>query len=183
MSRWRKKKDKWLKLTLRELRAFKNRKKGQGLYHEAEKVVYADYKAYRNRGFKVTYDWLCARMRQTCKRLKPGGKSFDNYKGFGSSWARRFCLRWKISLQRKTTKKTVHYFERLHDINAHHRKLLYELQDPKNFEEENSTRPSWSNVDWYVNNHRDPNPGNDDDQQNKDKLVLTDSEISEDHTL
>ena len=79
--------------------------------------------------------------------------------------------------------KTVHYFARLHDIEKHHRKLLYELQDPKNFEEENSTGPSWSNKAWYIDNHRDPNPNNDDDCQNKDELILTDSEISEELTL
>ena len=170
-------------MTQNELRSFKARKKGRGMYHEAEKVVYAQYQERRAQGFKVTLAWLSARMRQTCKRMKPGGKSFDNYKGFQFSWAGRFCRRWKISLQRKTTKKTQHYFERLHDIEAHHRKLLYEVQDPKNFEEENSTGPSWSNIDWYIKNNRPANPGNDDDLHNKDELVLTDSEISEELTL
>ena len=150
-------------------------------YHEAEKVVYALYQQHRAVGFKVTYAWLSARMKQTCRRMKPFGKSFDNYSGFNSAWVRRFCRRWRISLQRKTTKKTKHYFERLHLIQEYHRKLLYELQDPKNFEEENSTRPSWHNRDWYIENFRGEK-GNDDDLQNKDELVLTDSEISEEDT-
>ena len=187
LSMWRKKKAIWIALNQKELRKHRNRSgKGRGRYHDCEKILYGYYQDRRARGIKVTHRWLRARMRQICIRLKPKGKSFENYKGFGYGWSRRFCKRWRISLQRKTTKKTVAVFQRLHKIQQYHRTLIYDLQDPRNFGEERNPqekRNNWFSQAWYVDNHRDPTSGNEDDQENVGELIVAESEISENETL
>ena len=159
--------------------------KGKGRYHECEIKLHSLYRFRRAQGLKVTYAWLSARMMQICRRDRPQGKNFDDYTGFKQGWCRRFCLRWNISLQIRTKKKTVSIYKRLHDIQAYHRKLLYDLQDPRNFGhvEDSETRPNWFSLKWYVENHRDPpKRDNDDNRDMEDDLTFSDSEISDAET-
>ena len=82
--------------------------------------------------------------------------------------------------------KTVAVFQRLHKIQQYHRTLIYDLKDPRNFGEERNPqekRNNWFSQAWYVDNHRDPTSGNEDDQENVGELILAESEISENETL
>ena len=108
------------------------------------------------------------------KRDKPRGKDFENYKGFRSSWVRRWCRRWKVSLQKRTNRKSATFYNRLHIINAYHRKLIYQVQDPNNFKDDNT---SWISKKWYVDNHRSPER-NEDDEDNADTLIRSESDTS-----
>ena len=62
---------------------------------------------------------------------------------------------------------------RLHLIEAYHKKLIFDLQNPENFKFPNN----WFSKKWYVENHREPSE-NEDDLENKDALVLSESETS-----
>ena len=76
--------------------------------------------------------------------------------------------------QRKTCRKSKTIYSRLHEINEYHRKTIYQLQNPKNFEGSNN----WMNRNRYVRK-----PGkirdNEDNLDIRDELVLSESETSE----
>ena len=178
MSSWKKKKAEWVDLTQKDLRRMKLQPKGRGRYHECEKELYELYKARRAKGFRVTYKWLRGRMKNIARRRKPRGLDFDDYKGFGNAWCRQFCKRWHISLQRRTTKKSIHYYARLHEIQVYHRKLVFDLQNPANYGDDAN---SWISKKWYIENHRDPD-ANEDDLDHRDEIVFSESEVSESDT-
>ena len=83
----------------------------------------------------------------------------------------------------KTSKKTISVYKRLHIIQKYHRKLLYDLQDPRNFGEENSQ----GRVNWFSEKRflrvRQRIEENDDDLDMKDSLPQEESEMSEDETI
>ena len=174
MSKWQRLADgEWLNHTQKELSSLKNRERGKGLYHEQEVKLHNMYTQRRSLGYKVSYKWISSRMLNICTKDKPGGKDFLNYSGFKSSWVRRWCKRWHVSCQRRTNRKSVHIYNRLHLIEKYHKQLIFDLQNPENFKFPNN----WFSKSWYVENHREPSP-NEDDLENKDALVLSDSETS-----
>ena len=77
-----------------------SRKKGRFAAMEAE--LFARFKARRARGRKVSGRWLTAMGRQLMLALHPDQAA--SFKG-GKSWRRRFALRFKIGMRRKTNAK------------------------------------------------------------------------------
>jgi hypothetical protein len=77
-----------------------SRKVGKFAAMEAE--LFARFKARRARGRKVSGRWLTAMGRQLMLALDPDRAA--SFKG-GKSWRRRFALRFKIGLRRKTNAK------------------------------------------------------------------------------
>ena len=77
-----------------------SRKKGRFALMETE--LFARFKARRARGRKVSGRWLTAMGRQLMLTLHPDQAT--TFKG-GKSWRRRFALRFKIGLRRKTNAK------------------------------------------------------------------------------
>ena len=78
----------------------KSRKVGKFAAMETE--LFARFKARRARGRKVSGRWLTAMGRQLMLALHPDQAT--SFKG-GKSWRRRFALRFKIGLRRKTNAK------------------------------------------------------------------------------
>ena len=72
----------------------------QGKYAEMEKLLYQKFKERRARGRKVSGRWLTAMGRQLVRVTDPRSE----FKG-GKTWRRRFCLRFKIRMRRKTNAK------------------------------------------------------------------------------
>jgi hypothetical protein len=78
----------------------KSRKTGRFAAMEAN--LFSAFKARRARGRKVSGRWLTAMGRQFMQKLYPGQAA--SFKG-GKSWRRRFAIRYKIGIRRKTNGK------------------------------------------------------------------------------
>ena len=77
-----------------------SRKKGK--YASMEKKLFASFKARRARGRKVSARWLTHMARNLLKAENEAAAA--HFKG-GPMWRRRFRLRWKISIRKKTNCK------------------------------------------------------------------------------
>ena len=131
MTRWQNQYHGWCDLTRRQQKQFfvRSNQKGKGIFHPQEKKVHKTYMEWRAQGYLVTKKRLGLWMKFTVKEDNP-----PHYKPcfhtFGPGWQKRFCSRWRISLQRKTKRKTTDVFRRLHKIKNYHYWLIYMWQDP-----------------------------------------------------
>ncbi len=121
-----------------------NTRKGKGLFHDVEVQLHAKYKSRRALGWRVSYKWISGQMTILCKKLKPQGYDPAKHK-FRQAWVRRFCKRWHISLRRKSNSKCSTVFERLHQIKNYDHWLIYQWQDPANYD------GKYYSYDVYVN--------------------------------
>ena len=99
------------------------RKKGK--YEAMERELFARFKARRARGRKVSARWLTAMGRQLMQALHPAEAA--SFKG-GKSWRRRFALRFKIGLRRKTNVKNKTWAETEPVLLRYFRSLRKRLQ-------------------------------------------------------
>ena len=135
MTRWIHRIEEWKSLTDQELRkCFQNLRKRKGLFPEIEQELYNKFLGRRARGFRVSYDWLSAQMRVLMKKRNPNGYNPSKHK-FKTTWVRRFCIRWNVSLRRKSNTKCSTVFERYSQISNYDKWLIYHFQDPGNFDE------------------------------------------------
>ena len=74
----------------------------KGTYVDMEQKLYDKFKARRARGRKVSGRWITAMGRQLMRVLHPD--KADGYK-CGYSFRRRWCMRFQISMRRKTNAK------------------------------------------------------------------------------
>jgi hypothetical protein len=80
----------------------------QGKYKEIEKELFQRFKARRARGRQVSGRWLTAMGKLLMKELDP--ERVHLFKG-GKSWRRRFSLRFKLGVRRKTNDKNKTWVE------------------------------------------------------------------------
>ena len=85
-----------------------------------------EYKLRRDRGGKVTKQWLRTRMK-VALRLKYGDEAADQFKG-SKNWLYRFTKRNDISVRRRTNKKQQSSKEKIEIIQDFHRKLRKAVQ-------------------------------------------------------
>ena len=95
-------------------------------YPLAKAVVVEEYKLRRDRGGKVTKQWLRTRMK-VALRLKYGDEAADQFKG-SKNWLYRFTKRNDISVRRRTNKKQQSSKEKIEIIQDFHRKLRKAVQ-------------------------------------------------------
>ena len=95
-------------------------------YPLAEAVVVEEYKLRRDRGGKVTKQWLRTRMK-VALRLRYGDEAADQFKG-SKNWLYRFTKRNDISVRRRTNKKQQSSKEKIEIIQDFHRKLRKAVQ-------------------------------------------------------
>ena len=89
------------------------RKKRRGKFFEEQKKLFHLFTVRRQKGKRVTYLWLKTKMKFICQQDQPDGYDPNKHK-FTDPWCRAYCLRWRISVQRKTNKKSKSAFERVH---------------------------------------------------------------------
>ena len=95
-------------------------------YPLAEAVAVEEYKLRRDRGGKVTKQWLRTRMK-VALRLKYGDEAADQFKG-SKNWLYRYTKRNDISVRRRTNKKQQSSKEKIEIIQDFHRKLRKAVQ-------------------------------------------------------
>ena len=133
ISKWCRQKDKWEKWTKRNLKKCNYRLneigKPRRFGHQEEKLLNL-FTVRRAQGLRVTHKWLMARFAMILKIDKPEG--WETWKP-NTGWTYRFCKRHKITLQKRTNRKSKTIYERLHLIQKYHRKLIYDFQNLENF--------------------------------------------------
>ena len=85
-------------------------------------------------------------MRIKCNPLKPQGFDPEKHK-FKSSWVRRFCKMHSLLLRRKNNVKCSSAFERIHTISNYDHWLIYQWQDPENYDDPYFTREKFVQKD------------------------------------
>ena len=134
MARWITQIDAWKALTQSELKkCFEHHKKGRGLFHEIEEELFNKFLNRRELGFRVSYAWIKAQMRILMRKRNPNGYDPSKHK-FKDNWVRKFCIRWGISLRRKSNTKCSTVFERFSQIANYDKWLIYHFQDPGKFD-------------------------------------------------
>ena len=73
-------------------------------------------------------------MRIACKKHKPAKYDPNKHK-FKTAWVRRFCKRHSRSLQKRSNIKCSTVFERKHQVEKYDKWLIYNWQDPDNYDE------------------------------------------------
>jgi hypothetical protein len=126
ISRWLKKKKYLYSMTDRELRRRKisdieNMWKKHSIFPVQQKKLYDEFIRRRSLGLNCGHKWLRIKMNYICKedaqKNEEFAKNFNNKeRKFGTSWTSRFCKRWDISSQKRTTKSTKNVFVTLHAI-------------------------------------------------------------------
>ena len=113
--------------TLAELRRLTfNKIDKLGIFPQEEVELKTMFDERRCNGNKVTYSWLKATMQFICKKNRPQG--YDPEKNvFSNNWCRKFCIRFKISLQRKTNNKAKTILEKIHIVKNYHYFVLYKF--------------------------------------------------------
>ena len=99
-----------------------------------EDLLHDKFLKRRSQGWRVTYAWLRAQMKILCEKHKPEHYDPTKHK-FKNSWVRRFCRRKNISLRKKGNKKCSSVYERLHQIKNYDHFLIYQMQDPSNWDD------------------------------------------------
>ena len=77
-------------------------------------------------------------MKFHCNTDKPSGYNQEKHK-FGKHWCYNFLDRKGLSIRRKTNKKKLSIFEKLHKIKNYHHYCVYELVDDDISSEESSS--------------------------------------------
>ena len=89
------------------------KKRRNGKFFPQQSELFRRFNARRQRGGKVTYQWLRIKMKFICEAQKPNGYDKEKHK-FTNRWARAFCKRWGISSQRRTNIKSKSALEKIH---------------------------------------------------------------------
>lgn len=104
------------------------------MFHDVEVILYDLFLKRRSDGWRVSYAWITAQMHILCKKHQPPKYDPEKYT-FGTSWVRRFCRRWNISLRKKSNSKCKSVFQRLHQVKNYDKWLIYHFQDPRYWDE------------------------------------------------
>ena len=80
---------------------------------------------------------------------------------FKKGWVRRFCKRHNLSVQRRKNKKKKSVYERLHIISNYHWWVIYQFQDPDNY---NGKKDQYFDLNTIRNRkHRIPSGADEED--------------------
>ena len=101
-----------------------------GKFWKQQREVYKMYKMRRNKGDPIDNDWFRNTMTHVCERQKPVGYDPEKDK-FTQRWKVNYCRRFKISVQRKTNRKSKCVWERIHLVMNYHWYTIYQLGNEK----------------------------------------------------
>ena len=130
VNRWVKKIDEWEELSASSLNfTTSNKPWVEGYYKEHEQRLYQMYRQRRDNGNKVTHLWLQTQMRHLLLADPP--EDWDPAANtLTDKWCAGFCLRKKITLQRKTNHKSLSIYQRIHLVGNYQYWTIYLMADP-----------------------------------------------------